>query len=118
MKEIILTCPFTGVEFKATIDVDRNLYVKHPITGDVHKINYNRSIKRYNVPEQLFKHVETVTFSEAAQMLEVTRQRISAIASTGVIETFTVNGQSVFKREDVVKYKETRSPGAPKRSEK
>lgn len=115
MKETILTCPFTGIEFNAIIDADNNLYVKHPITGEVNKINYNSSIKKYNLPKSLFKHIDTISLSEAADILGVSRQRISAIAANSTIEPFTVNGQTVFKRADVLQYKRTRKIGAPRK---
>lgn len=115
MREILLTCPFTGVQFSATIDVNNNLYVTHPITGEVNKINYNSSIKKYNLPARLLERVETVTLSEAAEILDVSRQRVNAIAKTGVIQPRTVNGQTVFTLDDVVEYKESRKPGAPRK---
>ena len=34
MKEITLTCPFTGCSFKALEDADDNVYFTHPLTGD------------------------------------------------------------------------------------
>lgn len=115
MKEITITCPFTGVDFKALEDLCGNLYFKHPITGQDLKINYNSSIKRYNVPKNLFKHIETVSMSEAAEILEVSRQRASAIAATNVIKPVLVNGQQCFIKSDVLKYKQERKPGAPKK---
>lgn len=115
MKEILLTCPFTGAQFSATIDVNNNLYVTHPITNETHKINYNSSIKKYNLPAELLQWVETVSLGEAARILNVSRQRISAIAQNGTIQPRTVNGQTVFVLDDVLQYKETRKPGAPKK---
>lgn len=113
MREIILTCPFTGCEFSALIDADDNLYVNHPLTGEVNRINYNCSIKKYNISKQLFKHYSTVSLSEAAEILNVSRQRISAIALDGVIKPRTINGQTVFLLDEVLEYKENRKVGAP-----
>lgn len=117
MKEILLTCPFTGCQFTATIDLDDNLYVKHPLTGEINKINYNRSIKKYNVPKSLFKPIETVTLAETAEILGVSRQRASAIGVSGVIAPKVVNGQTVFLLDDVLAYRDNRKVGAPARGE-
>ena len=118
MKEKILTCPFTGCQFTALEDADGNLYVKHPLTDDMNRVNYNCSIKKYNIPMQLFKHIETVTLVQAAEILEVTRQRMSMIAANNTIPAKTVNSQTVFILGDVLKYKETRKTGAPKKDVK
>lgn len=115
MRETILTCPFTGCQFNALIDADDNLYVKHPLTGEVNRVNYNCSIKKYNVSKDLFKHIETVTLGQAAEILDITRQRMSAIAENNTIPAKNVNGQTVFVLSDVLQYKETRKTGRPRK---
>lgn len=115
MKEITLTCPFTGCSFKALEDADDNVYFTHPLTGDVIKMNFNASIRRYNINRKAFRHIETVSLSEAANLLGVSRQRAGAIAASNVIKPYTVAGQTVFKLQDVLDYKETRRIGAPKK---
>ena len=113
MKKIILTCPFTGVEFEALEYADGSILIKHPITGERVKINWNGTINRFNVPKTLFKHYATVTMSEAAEILGVSRQRITAIAKDEVIPPKTVNGSVMFLASDVLEYKNTRKVGAP-----
>lgn len=115
MKEVKLTCPFTGIEFTALQDLSGNLYVKHVFTGEDIKINWNSSIKRYNLPKNVFNLVETVNMSQAAKLLNVSKQRISQIADEQVIPCFVVKGQKVFRCDDVVKYKENRAVGRPKK---
>lgn len=115
MKEITLTCPFTGCEFTALEDLDKNIYFKHPLTGEDLRINYNRSIKKYNMPRKFFKHVETVDLAQAAEILDVTKQRISTIAMNNVIKPKNVNGKTVFLLSDVLEYKKNRKVGAPKK---
>ncbi len=113
MKKITLTCPFTGVEFDCLEDADGNIIARHALTGKEISMNYNYSIKRYNIKREFFAHVETVTFSQACEILDVSRQRISKIAATGVIQPHTVNGVQVFTLTDVLDYKKTRKVGAP-----
>lgn len=115
MQEVMLTCPFTGVTFKALTDVTGNLYFNNPLTGEACRINYNISIKKYNMPKEYLKHVPTVTLTETAEILEVSRQRVSTIAQTGVIEPKTINGQTVFLLDEVLEYKENRKVGAPRK---
>ena len=115
MKKIILTCPFTGVEFDALEYADGSILITHPLTGEQVKVNWNPTINRFNVPKNLFKHYGTVSMSEAAEMLGVSRQRITAIARDGVIPPKMVNGSIVFLVSDVLDYKDTRKVGAPSR---
>lgn len=115
MKKVILTCPFTGVDFEALENADGSLVVKHPITGAMNRVNWNPSIERYNIGRQLFKHLDTVSLSEAMEILDVSRQRVSQIAHNGVIPAHEVNGSLVFLRSDVLHYKETRKVGAPRK---
>ena len=115
MQEIILTCPFTGVEFTALTDVTGNLYFNHPLTGKVCRVNYNCSIKKYNLPKEMLKHIETVTLTQTAEILEVSRQRVNTIAQTGIIKPKTVNGQTVFILDEVLDYKRNRKVGAPRK---
>ena len=115
MHKISLTCPFTGCKFDATIDKDKTLYIKHPITDEMHIVKYDAFMESYEVPARLFDFIETVSMSEAAEILGVTRQRMSAIAANDTIPAKTANGQTVFKLLNVLKYKETRKTGAPRK---
>lgn len=113
MKEIKLTCPFTGVEFSALEYADGKILARNPLTGEEIHMNYNCSIKKYNVARKEFKHVETVSLVEAANILDVSRSRISKIAIDGVIPAHIVAGRTIFLLDDVLEYKETRKVGAP-----
>lgn len=115
MKKITLTCPFTGCEFTALQDSDGNLYYQHAITGKTLKLNYNYVTGCYSMSAIFFKHVETVTFSEAAEILGVTRQRANAIALNNVIRPVLVAGKQCFMKDDVLAYAKTRKVGAPKK---
>lgn len=115
MKEITMTCPFTGVTFNALADALGNVYFVHPLTGEQLKMNYNCSIKKYNVQKEWFEPIETVRIKEAAEILGVSRQRASAIAATNVIRPVLVDGQQRFLKSDVLKYRLNRKYGAPKK---
>lgn len=115
MKEIILTCPFTGIEFKATEYADGKIVFVHPLTRETIHMNYNASIKKYNIDRSAFKQIETCTQTQAMEILEVSRQRVNKIAQDEIIPTFIVNGSKVFLMRDVLEYKETRKVGRPEK---
>lgn len=115
MKEKLFTCPFTGAEFKALEYADGRIVTRHALTGEEIRMNWNCSINKYNIQGKAFRHIETVTFSQAAEILDVSRQRISKIASDNVIQPHMVNGTPVFVLDDVLKYKQDRKIGAPRK---
>lgn len=115
MKKVILTCPFTGQEFTALESADGNLFVNHALTGEQIKINWNCTINRYNLQKSALKHIETVNFSDASEILGVSHQRISQIAKEGIIQAHKVGNSSVFVKDDVYRYRDSRKVGAPKK---
>lgn len=115
MKEKIMSCPFTGCAFSATVDKDKNMIFKNPLTGKLEYVHYDKFMECYEVPIGFFNFVETMTLGEASSILNVSRQRMTQIAQSEVIPPKTVNGQTVFIKSDVLKYKETRKPGAPRK---
>lgn len=106
-----LTCPFTGEKFKAVFDNDNTVGMTNPLTG----ASYNFKImgNAITIPLELFNYVETVTMQEAANILEVSKQRISAIAKNETIPTYQIGGKTVFKLSDVLKYKQLKKVGRP-----
>lgn len=113
MQELILTCPFTGVEFTAIQTADGDLLVIHPLTGEQIKIDYNHTAMTYSMNAKTFKHIDTVTPAELIGILGVSRQRISQIVQDEVIPVHHVNGSPVFLLPDVLEYKKNRKVGAP-----
>lgn len=120
MKEIKLTCPFTGCDFTATQTADGDLFIIHPLTNEQIKISYNASIKKYNIDANHFKHIETVTSAQAEKILDVTKQRVYQIVKNETIPVHYTKpyGEVVFILDDVLSYKNTRKVGKPKKNEK
>ena len=115
MKEKRFTCPFTGCEFSAPTDAFGSIYAKHPLTGKDFRATYDPKTNSFMIPAELFAHVLYVSQSDAADFLGVSRQRVNAIAAKNVITPRIVNGQTVFRFDDVLKYKDTKKVGAPKK---
>ena len=116
MKTILLTCPFTGVEFEAMQDENGNLHVINPLTGNIFYVLTANSCNDFIIDKRLFTHVETVTISETSDILGVSRQRVGAIAANKTIPPHTVKGQTVFLLSDVLEYKKNKKPGAPRKA--
>ena len=110
---MILTCPFTGVEFTALKSVDGDLLVIHPLTGEQIKIDYDKSTNRYIMPAEAFAHIPTASPYDLIDMLQVTRQRVTQIVQNEVIPVHHVNNLPVFLVSDVLEYKKNRKVGAP-----
>ena len=113
MEKILITCPFTGVRFEAFECADGSLQVKHPITGEEMRIGYNAAAKRYLIDKRLFKNLDLVTSSAAAEILGVSRARISNIIRDDTIPHFKVNGRHMFLRSDIMDYARNRTIGRP-----
>lgn len=115
MKEILITDPFTGCEIKAVRQSGGDILFKHPITGEDVMAIYDFESYTFTISAHCFDHIETLTFSQAAELLGVSRQRVSTIAATNVIKPVLINGQQRFVKADVLKYKHERKTGAPKK---
>ena len=116
MRKIECTCPFTGVDFEAMEYDDGSMLITHPITSEQVKIHKSLAFGGFVVPFHMFAKQDTVTMTQAAEMLDVSRQRISQIVKNDVIPYKTVDGSVVFIRDDVLEYKQNRKVGAPFKS--
>ena len=115
MKAIYLTCPFTGVGFECTEFADKTIIAYHPITHEEIRLSYNPSIKKYMIDPKAFKRIETISVSIAAEILDVSIPRITALCSNGQIPYIVVNGKKQLIYDDVIKYKRNRKNGRPKK---
>ena len=118
MRKIERTCPFTGMVFTALEYDDGSMLITHPITGEQVKITRNPLTRTFAIPDELFAFIPTMTQAQAAETLDVSRQRISQIVKNDVIPHHDLNGTVVFESNDVLEYKRTRKVGAPFKSGK
>lgn len=117
MKPISITCPFTGQVIKATENEDtKTLIFQDAITHEPITCKYDFERNCYCIPaEILLRKFDLVSSTHAAYILGVTRQRVSYIAKNEIIKPVVLNGKTMFHRQDVLDYKETRKVGAPKK---
>lgn len=118
MKKKVFTCPLTGIDFTALETADDNIICTNPITHEEVRLNYNSSCNLYYISPEYFKHVELVTFTEAAAILNISLQRVSKIAADGIISTYVIGSNKYMRKADVLEYKRTRKVGAPTKEDR
>lgn len=116
MERVIFTCPFTGVEFQAFKEPhSKRMFFAHALDHEMFGITWDMERDCFIVPAHMFRHIPTCTPAEAAEILDVSRQRISQLVNDDVIPSHIVNGQPVFVMSDVLNYKESRKAGRPRK---
>ena len=112
MEKVYLTCPFTGVNFQG-FKHNGKIMFNHPLLHEMCSATIDNG--KIIIPANLFAHIETVTPNEAADILCVSRQRISQLINDDVIPSHMVNGQPVFIETELLEYKENRKAGRPRK---
>lgn len=115
MNKIILTCPFTGIEFDAGQFNDGKLICVNPLTNQVFEFDYDVRKRTFTINAELFNRVRTCTQAQAMEILGITRQRVNAIVKNQTIPVHRVNDKDVFLLSDVLEYKQARKVGKPVR---
>lgn len=107
MQKIICTCPFTGVEFEAMKDQIGNLHVINPLTGEKTRIAYVPLSNSYALRAEHFDHIETVTPTEAAEIIGVSKPRISALCQSGQLKNVTVGNSVIISKDSAIEYRDS-----------
>lgn len=115
MKQVTMTCPFTGLPFQAVEDADGNIYFEHAITGEQVRMSFNNSIRRFNINRKEFCYKELVNMNQAKDLLGVTRQRIYQIVNEGKLKAHYIADSTYFLKADVLAYSETVKLGRPRK---
>ena len=119
MKPVSISCPFTGQVIRATQNEDtKTIIVENSITHEPVVCLYDAERDCFCIPAKIImQKIDMVSMTHASYILGITRQRISQIAKTEVIKPYHVNGKTMFRRDDVLAYKEKRKVGAPKKEQ-
>ena len=113
MEKIFLVCPFTGYTFIAIQDGE-NIITRNPITGE--NITIVKTDNGYSIPFTAFDTPETVTIAQAAAMLFVSKQRMSALINSDTLKVYTLAGNNKYiLKKDVLEYMGNRRNGRPRK---
>ena len=116
MKQVLLTDPFTGIDFTAIRYDDKTIIAIHPLTGETIRLPYDFESNAFMLPAHVMKHIDAVTLTEAAEELNVSLQRVSTACKTGKIAMKTLpNGSKMILRDDLRNYKKNRKNGRPRK---
>ena len=115
---MILTCPFTGVEFEGFKETSLGkFFYANPLDHEMASVKYDPNTNCITISLDDFAHVETVTQDEATDILMISRQRMSKIVNENVIPAHIIVGKPVLKLAEVLDYKRNRKPGRPRKAE-
>lgn len=118
MKEIILTDPFSGIDFQAVQESDYTIIAIHPLTGEAIRMQYDSNTACFMLPAHAFDMVETLTFADAAREMNVSRARISDAVKRGRLPFKRLpNGSKMILKRDLQTYNETKAVGRPKKEQ-
>lgn len=111
-----MTDPFSGIDFRAVQESDFTIIAIHPLTGEAIRMQYDSNTKTFMLPAHVFDQVETLTFSEAAKELNVSRARVSAAVKNGRLPFKQLpNGSKMILKSDLESYNETKTIGRPRK---
>lgn len=108
MEKVMITCPFTGLEFEALKYMDGRIITSNAITGEEIQLTYNPSIKKYMMPASILKHIPLVTMDECARELGVSKPRITALIKDHRLQTLRPGAVVYITKESMLDYKHSR----------
>lgn len=116
MKEIILTDPFSGIDFTAHQFEDNSIIAVHPLTGETMRIRYDHLKNAFMLPAETLEHIPAVTLSQAAAETGLTLQRISNACKSGRIPFKKLpNGSKMILKKDLDDFSESKKNGRPRK---
>lgn len=116
MQEIILTDPFTGIDFKAVRMDDYTILAIHPLTGEQIRMRYIAESNCFMLECERFEHIETISLIDAAKELGVSIQRVSNACKNGRIPFKKLpNGSKMILKKDLNDYAENKKNGRPRK---
>ena len=104
MKKIMITCPFTGLEFEAMQYADGRLVTTNKITGEDMHITYNPSIDRYMIEKREFRHTPLVTLNECVEFLGISKPMVTRLAKNGGLKAVRPGATVYITRDSMLEY--------------
>ena len=87
--------PITGLDFQGLADDRGNINVETAFNG-VCQIMYDEASGTYTIPAYLMQHRPTLTLSECAAFLGVSKVRVSRMCSNGRLRSVKIRGSLVI----------------------
>lgn len=87
--------PITGLDFQGLTDDSGNINVETAFNG-VCRIMYDEASGTYTIPAYLMQHRPTLTLSECAAYLGVSKVRVSRMCSNGRLRSVKIRGSLVI----------------------
>ena len=87
--------PITGLDFQGLTDDRGNIHVETAFNG-VCTIAYNEASGTYTIPAYLLQHRPTLTLTECAAYLGVSKVRVSRMCSNGRLRAVKIRGSLVI----------------------
>ena len=104
MEKVMVTCPFTGLEFEAIKYADGRLVTTNKITGQDMQVTYNSSCNRYMIEPKEFKHTPLVTLAECAEYLGVSKPMVTKLAKTGTLLAVRPGASVYVTKKSMLEY--------------
>ena len=104
MEKVMITCPFTGLEFEGIKYADGRIITTNKITGEDIHITYNASCNRYMIDPREFHHKPLVTLAECADRLGVSKAWVSKMATKGVLKAVRPGATVYITKESMLDY--------------
>lgn len=102
MHRSVISDPFTGLDLQAVEYANGNLQVETP-WGKPLAMVFDPVAHTFTIDASAFRHRETCTLAQAAQILGVSRMRVSCMCSTGILTAAKINGVMVIDYDSVMK---------------
>ena len=87
--------PITGLDFQGLTDDQGNIIAETAFNG-VCQIMYDEASGTYTMPAYLLQHRPTLTLSECAAFLGVSKVRVSRMCSNGRLRSVKIRGSLVI----------------------
>ena len=104
MEKVLITCPFTGLEFEAIKYADGRLVTTNLLTGEDMHITYNSSCNRYMIDPKEFRHTPLVTMAECAEYLDVSKPMITKLAKAGTLQAVRPGASVYITKDSMLEY--------------
>ena len=95
MKFKTLSDPMTGLDFRAIEGTTGDLIVGTPFNGTI-KLPYDKETDSYRLPKSLLDYRHTMSLTECAEYLGVSKVRVSRMCANGSLLSAKIKGVLVI----------------------